>query len=178
MRLCSKAFFLVLLLGLSAAGAAWADGMPRANPAVAERVNAISEEDFIVYQDENSLHHVTVFTDVNCPICRRMHNQMEDYQMFDIAIRYAAFPNIGNAMEQMHGVWCSEDRKAAMGQAKRSEEVAVAGCRSEAVDEQMELAISSGLVGTPAIITPQGRLLYGHVPAERLIEVLEWEAAQ
>lgn len=169
-----KSLFVVLLLGIH--GAALANGLPAVNPVMEQRLAEIPEADLIVYRDEHSQYQVTVFTDVNCPICRRLHNQMEDYQMFEISVRYAAFPNMGNALEQMHGIWCSGDRKAAMSQAKRSEDVSVAGCRSDAVDDQFELAVSAGLRGTPAIVTPQGRVLYGHVSAERLIQVLEAES--
>lgn len=170
-------FTLVLPVLSLLSGPVLASGLPKPNPVMVERLGGFVPEDFIVYQDEHARHVVTVFTDVNCPICRRLHNQLGDYQMYEIAVRYAAFPNIGNALEQMHGVWCSADRKAAMGQAKRSEPVAVAGCRSAVVDQQFELAMSAGLRGTPAIVTPAGRVIYGHVQAERLLRILEAEAA-
>lgn len=171
------AFWLLALCAALLHATANASGLPPANPALAEQVEALPEADLIIYTPAEVKHRVTVFTDVNCPFCRRLHTQMDDYLLFDIEIRYAAFPNINNALEQMHGVWCSEDRKAAMTKAKRNEIVKVEGCRSEAVDEQLEIALVHRFLGTPAIVTPRGRVLYGHVTADRLIEVLELEAA-
>jgi thiol:disulfide interchange protein DsbC len=146
-----------------------------ANPELARQVAAIPESDLIIYRPDEPRYSVTVFTDVNCPFCRRVHTQLDDYLLFDIEIRYAAFPNIDNALEQMHAVWCSEDRKAAVSRAKRGEIIEAPGCESRAVDEQLDIALKNRFLGTPAIVTPKGRVLYGHVSAERLAEELEKE---
>lgn len=142
---------------------------------LAEEVAAIPESDLIIYSPENPRYAVTVFTDVNCPFCRRLHTQIDDYMLFDVEIRYAAFPTIDNALEQMHAVWCSEDRKDAMTRAKRGESIGPGRCTSEAVEEQLDLALKHRFMGTPAIVTPAGRVLYGHVTADRLVEELEGE---
>jgi thiol:disulfide interchange protein DsbC len=146
-----------------------------ANPELARQVADIPESDLIIYRPDEPRHSVTVFTDVNCPFCRRLHTQLDDYLLFDIEIRYAAFPNIDNALEQMHAVWCSEDRKAAVSRAKRGEIIETSGCQSRAVEEQLDIALKNRFLGTPAIVTPKGRILYGYVSAERLAEELEQE---
>lgn len=146
------------------------------NPELASEVAAIPDSDLIIYSPDEPRYSVTVFTDVNCPFCRRLHTQMDDYLLFDVEIRYAAFPNIDNALEQMHAVWCSTDRKDAITRAKRNEVIeATPGCRSRAVDEQLDIALKRRFIGTPAIVTPAGRVLYGHVSAEQLVEELKKE---
>ncbi|WP_018232284.1 DsbC family protein [Thioalkalivibrio thiocyanodenitrificans] len=145
------------------------------NPGLAEQVAAIPESDLIVFSPDEPRFAVTVFTDVNCPFCRRLHTQMDDYMLFDVEIRYAAFPNIDNALEQMHAVWCSEDRKNAITRAKRGEIIDASDCESKAVEAQMDLALKHRFIGTPAIVTPKGRILYGYVAAEDLVDALERE---
>ena len=159
---------MALWLGQAAAGGA-------DNPQLAEQVAAIPESDLIIFRPDAPRYAVTVFTDVNCPFCRRLHTQMDDYMLFDVEIRYAAFPNIDNALEQMHAVWCSEDRKDAITRAKRGEIIDASGCESKAVETQMDLALKHRFIGTPAIVTPKGRVLYGHVAAEELVDALERE---
>ena len=145
------------------------------DPELARAIAQLPEQDLLVYHDADSQYQVTVFTDVNCPFSRSLHWQLEDYLMYGIAVRYAAFPNLGNALGQMHGVWCSTDPKAAMDAAMRGEPVIVPGCHSEAVSAQQALAHRQRFTATPTIITPSGMILYGHVPAARLLEVLEDE---
>jgi thiol:disulfide interchange protein DsbC len=166
---------LIACLGLLWLGGAHASGSGAANPELAREVAAIPESDLIIYSPGESRYSVTVFTDVNCPFCRRLHTQLDDYLLFDIEIRYAAFPNINNALEQMHAVWCSKDRKHALSRAKRNEIIEAPGCESPAVDEQLDLALKMRFLGTPAIVTPKGRVIYGYVDAERLIEELKKE---
>ena len=38
---------------------------------------------------------VTVFTDVDCPYCARLHDRVAEYNALGIEIRYLAFPRAG-----------------------------------------------------------------------------------
>jgi thiol:disulfide interchange protein DsbC len=166
--ICWLVLLLVILPGVATA-------VP--DPELAGAVALLPEQDLLIYRDRDSQYQVTVFTDVNCPFSRSLHQQLEDYLMYGIALRYAAFPNLGNALAQMHGVWCSSDRQAAMDRAMRGELVSVSACHSEAVRVQQALALRFRFQATPTIVTPAGQILYGHVPAARLLEVLEAEAS-
>ena len=146
------------------------------DPELAAAIAQLPEQDLLVYRDADSQHQVTVFTDVNCPYSRSLHWQLEDYLIHGIAVRYAAFPNLGNALTQMHRVWCSVDRQAAMTSAMRGEALTVTDCLSEAVNAHQTLAHRFRLNATPAIVTPAGQILYGHIPAARLLEVLELDS--
>lgn len=142
---------------------------------VLDKVGAIDGDEFIIYEPEEPEHTIVVFTDVNCPNCRNLHSGMDDYLMWGIRIKYAAFPVIGNAKEQMESVWCSDDRKAAMSQAKRGETVEAPACDNPVADH-LDIAIELGFRGTPTIVTPGGGLVYGyHTPAE-LLDILEADA--
>lgn len=142
---------------------------------LAEAVEAIPEADLIRYEPEHTAHTVTVFTDVNCPYSRELHQQLEDYLMWDIRVQYAAFPHIDDAYEKMEAVWCSEDRRAALDQAKQGKPVRAEACDNP-VREQLELAEELGLQATPAIITPGGQVRYGVLSPTELLDLLEREA--
>jgi thiol:disulfide interchange protein DsbC len=149
-----------------------AAGAQDAKDSIAERVSALPEEELIIYAPDEPRYTITVFTDVNCPFCREMHLHIEDYLMWDIAIRYAAFPVIGDAQEKMEAVWCSDDRKEALTRAKRGETVEATAC-DHPVARHLALAQELGFRGTPAIVTPQGNVLYGRVAAPELADTLE-----
>lgn len=140
-----------------------------------ERVWSLPEEDLIIFSPEQPRFEITVFTDVNCPFCRELHRHIEDFVIWEIKIRYAAFPTIGNAREQMEAVWCSKDRHDAMTRAKRGEIVEAQACENPVADH-LDLALSAGFLGTPAIVTPAGQVLYGRTSPASLVAVLEREA--
>jgi thiol:disulfide interchange protein DsbC len=172
-----KRIIALVLVGVWLAVLGSASAQEQRASEVAERVWALPEEELIIYSPEEPRYGVTVFTDVNCPFCREMHRLMEDFLMWDIAIRYAAFPTIGNARAQMDAVWCSPDRKEAISRAKSGETVEAAPCDNP-VERHLALAMALRFIGTPAIVTPKGKVLYGRIAAPELAELLEEEAGR
>lgn len=133
------------------------------------------EKDMIVYKAENEKHVVTVFTDTSCGYCKKLHSEMADYNKAGITIRYLAFPRGGlksNAYNTMVSVWCSEDPKQAMTNAKHSRSVPSATCENS-IKEQYELGIALGVNGTPALFLEDGTSMPGYLPAVNLLQKLE-----
>jgi thiol:disulfide interchange protein DsbC len=65
---------------------------------------------------------VLVFTDVDCPYCRKFHEEMGELEARGIAVRYLAFPRSGagtKAWRTMAAVWCAGDRREALTRAAR-----------------------------------------------------------
>src|SRR6056297_1105007 len=86
-----------------------------------ELIDGIDYESLISYGPEDSEFEIIVFTDVDCGYCRRLHEQVEEYNDAGIRISYAAFPRAGTGSEtfrRMNSVWCSDDKQAAMDLAK------------------------------------------------------------
>ena len=46
-------------------------------------------------------------------------------------------------------------------------------CETKAVDENMKLAATLGITGTPAIIFPDGKLIPGAIDADKIIEAVD-----
>src|SRR5688572_3915970 len=99
-----------------------------------EKIAAIDEADMVVYAPEGERKAtVTVFTDVDCPYCRKLHAEVEALNEMGIAVRYLAFPRTGLNTEthfKMVSTWCAEDRLAMMTSAKRGGEVPKADCEN------------------------------------------------
>jgi thiol:disulfide interchange protein DsbC len=116
-----------------------------------------------------------VFTDTDCGYCRRLHEQIEEYNEAGIRIRYAAFPRAGIGSETfrtMTSVWCASDQHEAMDIAKSGNRPEPATCDSP-VAQQYQLGQSMGVTGTPALLTPDGDLIPGYVPPQDLRKRLE-----
>ena len=143
-------------------------------------VNAQSETSMIVYGPKNPTHTITVFTDIDCGYCRKLHKEIDQYTKAGIKVRYMAYPRAGlnsGSYQKAVAVWCSKDRNDALTRAKLGEEIKAKECDNP-VAQQYELAQRLGLRGTPAIITEQGQVLPGYVPAAQLKLMLDAHVAK
>lgn len=140
-------------------------------------VNKFDTQHSILFAPENvpTKYTVTVFTDIDCGYCRKLHQHIADYNADGIAVRYLFFPRSGpntDSFFKAEKVWCSADRKAALTQAKLGSGVeGDASCPNPVMD-QLKLAGELGLRGTPAIILPDGELIPGYQTPEELLKAL------
>lgn len=140
-----------------------------------ELLTSIDTSKQISFTPENPEYELTVFTDIDCGYCRKLHAQVEEYNEYGIAIRYMAFPRAGigsRSYEKFVAVWCSDDQQAAMTQAKGGADPDPLQCENPIAD-QYQLGMELGVTGTPALITPEGQLIPGYVPPEQLRQRLD-----
>ena len=133
------------------------------------------EPEMLVYKAKDEKHVVTVFTDITCGYCRKLHNQMQQYNDEGITIRYLAFPRAGvpsSVADDMQAIWCSKDPLKAMTDAKAGKDVSNTVCDAK-IAQQYQLGQSFGINGTPAIILEDGTLIPGYQPPERLLQTIE-----
>ncbi len=150
-------------------------------------LNSLKDDDMVIFapKDKETKHIVTVFTDIDCGYCRKLHDEMDAYNALGIAIRYVAYPRAGvgsAAFKKAEIVWCAEDKLSAMTIAKAGksldqkvesgEIVLKKDCVSPVRDQYM-ISRALNLSGTPALFLESGELIPGYVSAERLIESLE-----
>lgn len=141
----------------------------------AEAVDDVSEGTMIVFAPPEFQHTITVFTDIDCGYCRRLHREINDYLALGIRVRYLFFPRSGPATEswtKAQQVWCSPNRQDAMTRSKAGEVLAVPPCNPTPVQSHYDLGRDLGIRGTPAIITDAGELIPGYMPAADLQRAL------
>lgn len=145
-----------------------------------ELIADIDHDKLISYGEVDSEYEIIVFTDVDCGYCRRLHQQVEEYNDAGIRISYAAFPRAGigsDTYNKMTSVWCSDDQQAAMDLAKSGGTPEPAECDAP-ITQQYEMGQAVGVTGTPALVTPGGDLIPGYVPPDDLRVRLEQLAAR
>ncbi|MFY8350126.1 bifunctional protein-disulfide isomerase/oxidoreductase DsbC [Pseudoalteromonas sp. SSM20] len=133
-------------------------------------------DSMIVYPAKNEKYKVTIFTDITCGYCRKLHRELEDYLDAGITVQYLAYPRAGipsKGFDDLQDIWCAKDAAKALTDAKAGEDVVdVAACNAP-VKEQFEMGQSFGITGTPAIILEDGTLIPGYQPAAQLKQILE-----
>ena len=139
-----------------------------------EVVRDLGEESMIVFAPRSAKHAVTVFTDVDCSFCARLHRQMADYNRLGVAVRYVAYPRAGipsPTYDKMVSVWCADDPHEAMGDAKFGRPVPERTCENP-ISAHFAAGREVGVRGTPAILLDSGTLLGGYVPPDQLLSHL------
>lgn len=130
----------------------------------------------IVFAAAKPRHVVTVFTDIDCGYCRKLHEQIAEYNRLGITVEYLFYPRTGlgsESFEKAVAVWCAPDRRVAMTAAKAGK-VLPAGKCSNPVTQDYDLGRRIGLEGTPAIYAANGEQLGGYVePADMLARLDE-----
>jgi thiol:disulfide interchange protein DsbC len=134
--------------------------------------------EMIEYKAPNEKYAVTIFTDITCGYCSKLHQQMNDYNALGITIRYLAFPREGlkgKVAQQMAAIWCSSDPKQALDKATLSHQVEVTDGQqcSDEIASHYALGQKLHVSGTPAVFLPGGRMVGGYLPPEALLERLE-----
>lgn len=140
-----------------------------------ELLSGIDATRQIEFEPEKTTYDLTVFTDIDCGYCRKLHSQMQEYNDQGIAIHYMAFPRAGigsESYDKFVSVWCADDQQAALTAAKAGLDPEPRQCDNP-IAEQYQLGIALGVTGTPAIMTSDGQLIPGYVPPETLRQRLD-----
>ena len=140
-------------------------------------IDTVPESEMLVFSPKNPKYTVTVFTDVDCGYCRRLHSQIAEYNRLGIKVRYLFFPRTGPDTESWHkaeAVWCSPNRNDALTRAKNGEDIKSPDCHANSVvARDWELGHKLSVEGTPAIFLPSGEMLPGYAPPTQLAQYLK-----
>lgn len=145
-----------------------------------ELLAGMGDSERINFYPENMEHHVTVFTDIDCGYCRKLHAEMQQYNELGIGISYLFFPRAGlqsGSFDKAVNVWCAADQQQAMTMAKAGEPVTAKSCDNP-IAEHYSAGVSSGVSGTPALVLDNGMLMPGYLPPAQLKQRLESIAAK
>lgn len=129
----------------------------------------------IAYAPPKPKHVVTVFTDIDCGYCRRMHAHIPEYNQLGISIEYLFFPRAGagsEAWQKAVSVWCSDDRQQALTDAKAGKQIDRKECANP-IEEEYALGNRIGVSGTPMVIAADGTQLGGYLTPDQLLARLE-----
>ena len=142
----------------------------------AQILATVPDSQMIVFSPKDPKYTVTVFTDVDCAYCRKLHSEIAKYNDLGIRVRYLFFPRTGPNTEswaKADAVWCSADRNDALTRAKRGETITAPHCAQTPVARDYELGQDFGVHGTPSIVLSSGELLPGYLPPSLLVKRLQ-----
>ena len=142
-------------------------------------IEKMGQANMIVFKPKITKYTVTIFTDIDCGYCRKLHSEIDQYLAQGITIQYLFFPRAGKGSDSYNkavSVWCAEDRNAALTASKKDQKLPEKTCDNP-IDKHMQLAAEFDVKGTPMIISENGNVYPGYLPAKQLVEALENEKA-
>ncbi|MCX7793844.1 MAG: DsbC family protein [Thermodesulfovibrionales bacterium] len=132
-------------------------------------------DDALLMGDRKAKYRVIVFTDPDCPFCGRLHREMKEVieKRKDIAfyIKLFPLPNHQDAYWKSKSIYCKRSLKLLEdnfeGKAPPKPD-----CETDQIDKNISLGRELGINSTPTIILPDGRVIPGAIPADKLIELI------
>ena len=145
------------------------------NDARREMMSAYPDDHTIVFSPDEKRYSVSIFTDVDCTFCRRLHSQIDQYLAEGIEIRYLLYPRNGPTSQSWvtaEQIWCADNRNSALTLAKLDQKFESHECDPSVVSKHYAMGQDVGLRGTPAIVLEDGTLISGYLPPAQLAEAL------
>ncbi len=138
-------------------------------------VKQIPVEDALRLGRADARTKVIVFTDPECPYCRKLHSELQQVVATDPGISFLIklFPLAihPNAYQDAKTILCARSLELL--------EASFAGkplppplCQTRQVDDNIALAAELGIRGTPTLVLPDGRVLPGYRSAADLLTLL------
>lgn len=137
--------------------------------------------DAVVMGQVNAKRKVVVFTDPDCPFCRKLHDEIKKViaKRSDIVFYLILFPldrqdkdAYNKVYKKVQAILCERSLSLA-DDAFAGKSLLEPKCGNEAVERSKALARSLDISGTPAIIKDQGVLISGYLEAADLIEWID-----
>ncbi|MDG1293078.1 MAG: DsbC family protein [Pseudomonadales bacterium] len=143
-----------------------------------ERAVALSKlslDDMVVFAPEKTKAYVYVFTDVDCYYCQKLHQEMPALHELGVEVRYLAYPRAGigsPSYRKIASAWCADSPTESLTKLKNGEDIPDDVCEPNPVAEHFRIGGQLGVAGTPALVTADGKLLPGYMPADKLADAL------
>lgn len=135
----------------------------------------VPESEMIVIGPKKPKRTMTVFTDVDCPYCYRLHLEVPELVKHGVAVRYLLYPRNGLGSETYKrsvAVWCADDRIEAIGKAKAKQAIEMKTCPNP-VSKHYKLGQEVGVSGTPTLIYDDGTIVGGYLSAKDILAAMK-----
>lgn len=143
----------------------------------AKLLASVPESQMLIFSPKNPRYTITVFTDIDCPYCRKLHSDMPELNRLGVRVRYLFYPRSGPNTESWRKaevVWCSADRNDALTRAKAGAALDMnKTCGQTPVAREYALGQQIGVRGTPAILTDSGAFIDGYMPPQELLQAIQ-----
>ncbi|MBF0404506.1 DsbC family protein [Candidatus Magnetominusculus xianensis] len=139
--------------------------------------SSIPIKDALLLGEKSAKHKVIIFTDPDCPYCKRLHDELKKIvaKRTDTAFYILLYPITKlhpEALKKSKSVMCAKSLQL-LDDAFDKKPLPEPTCNAKSVDDNIKIAEGLGLSGTPALVFPDGVLIRGAMPAEEILRLLD-----
>ncbi len=129
----------------------------------------------ITYKADNEQHVVTIFTDIFCPYCRKLHQNLNQFTDNGITVRYVPFPLTRDSNPVLESIWCApkDQQHFLMDVGMLQMKFKARSCDFPVIVEAKKIAFEVNVFGTPSIFLEDGRKVSGFMSPTEIIDGLE-----
>lgn len=141
-----------------------------------EALAAVADADKIIYKAKDEKYKITVFTDISCPYCTKLHEHVPEFNDLGITVAYLAFPRAGIGSKSaniMQNIWCAENKTVALTEAKENNKFPKRSCGGKQVAQQFMLGQELGINATPTMVFADGEVQSGYSKPKDLLRYLQ-----
>jgi thiol:disulfide interchange protein DsbC len=145
-----------------------------------EILSTTTDDEKIIYKAKDEKYTIDVFTDVDCPYCRKLHKDVAVLNKLGITIKYLAFPRSGVNTKSYYrsmAIWCAENQKQAMDRGMLKKDNPVVNCENPIIDHLI-LASRLNVTGTPFMFFENGDNIPGYVKPKELLKEIKRSLAK
>ena len=118
---------------------------------------------------------ITVFTDIDCPYCRQLHDRVALLNERGVEVNYVMLPRAGvnsPSFQKAVSAVCAPNPQQAMTQAMSGQTIETREC-DNTIAEQLKLARRLGIGSTPVTILPSGEKRVGLYSVDDMLAMLQ-----
>lgn len=145
-----------------------------------EIMSTTTDAEKIIYKADNEQYVLNVFTDVDCPYCRKLHDDIDVLNELGVTMKYLAFPRSGVNTKSFYrsvAIWCADDKEQAMDKAMLQKGNPLVDCKNPIIDHLI-LAKKLNVTGTPFMFFENGDHIPGYVKPKELLKEIKRSLAK
>lgn len=139
-------------------------------------LSSLPNDVFVNYPSNGpSKHQITVFTDIDCPYCRKFHDYMTRFNQLGVSVNYVMLPRTGVGSKshiKTVAALCSDNAAVSITKAMQNKEPTSNSCASSVMSQHMKITRDLKINSTPTIVLPNGQLKLGLVSPDQLLALL------
>ncbi|GAA5099941.1 hypothetical protein GCM10023338_14130 [Wohlfahrtiimonas larvae] len=138
-------------------------------------LDKIDPELLVIYPAEQERYTITVFTDVFCPYCRKLHQNLNQFTDNGITVRFVPFPLTRDSNPVLESIWCApkDQQQFLLDVGMLQMKFKAQSCDFPVIDEARKFSKELKVYGTPSIFLEDGRKVSGFMSPAEIIDGLE-----
>jgi thiol:disulfide interchange protein DsbC len=139
-------------------------------------LSTVPLDNALLLGEKAARYKVIVFTDPECPYCSKLHSELKKViaESRDVAfyLKLVALPMHPDAHWKSESILCSKSLQLLEDNFEQKA-IPKPACETKAVDDNISLAKTLDITGTPTLIMPDGMVVIGSRDAKTIIEMAE-----